>query len=184
MSQHLHYSLSVVLVWGRAHITRSLVAEPKGCQWYSLMTRKLNFSCTCVQLVLTCDQSLSIMATVISTNMCLLFRLVRYFVRGLSITISPTDITLAILYYDHALTLPAEIQRFWIRGSLTWPTLLFFVNRYLAFFGHFPVILQTFWNSSDLHHKFAVSTVSYAIESYLMVFSTDVSPLVLPNHLS
>ncbi|KIM81160.1 hypothetical protein PILCRDRAFT_503234 [Piloderma croceum F 1598] len=62
-------------------------------------------------------------------------------------------VSFVILYYDHALTLPAEIQRFWIRGSLTWPTFLFFANRYLAFLGHFPVILQTFWNSPDLVRK-------------------------------
>ena len=84
-----------------------------------------------------------------------------YFVRGLSICTSSTDITLVILYYDHALTLPAEIQRFWMRDLLTWPTILFLVNRYLAFFGHFPVILQSFWNSSDLPHKFTVGMLPY-----------------------
>jgi len=63
-----------------------------------------------------------------------------------------------ILYYDHALTLPMEIQRFWIRGPFTWATFFFFMNRYLAFLGHIPVIMQVFWDPSDLSHKFTVST--------------------------
>jgi len=84
-------------------------------------------------------------------------------------------VSFVILYYDHALTLPSEIQRFWIRGSLTWPTLLFFVNRYLAFFGHFPVILQTFWNSSDLHHKFAIC---HHLQSYHQYLETVIQLIV------
>ncbi|KIM74120.1 hypothetical protein PILCRDRAFT_14678 [Piloderma croceum F 1598] len=54
-------------------------------------------------------------------------------------------VSFVILYYDHALTLPMEIQRFWIRG-FTWATLFFFINRYLAFLGHIPVIMEVFWN--------------------------------------
>jgi len=65
-------------------------------------------------------------------------------------------VSFVILYYDHALTLPSEIQRFWARGPLTWPTFLFFVNRYLAFLGHFPVILEAFWNTSDSPRKIAM----------------------------
>lgn len=61
-----------------------------------------------------------------------------------------------ILYYDHTLTLPMEIQRFWIRG-FTWAKLFFFINRYLAFLGHIPVIMQVFWSPSNLSHKFTVS---------------------------
>ena len=61
-----------------------------------------------------------------------------------------------ILYYDHALTLSMEIQRFWIR-RFTWATLFFFINRYLAFLGHIPVIIQVFWSPSNLSHKFTVS---------------------------
>ena len=112
---------------------------------------------------------------------CFAWQVLRSWPKHLYLTYQRTSV---ILYYDHALTLPAEIQRVWIRGSLTWPTLLFFVNRYLAFFGHFPVILQSFWNSSDLPHKLAVSILSYAIEQHLRVFSPDVSPLVLPKHPS
>jgi hypothetical protein len=67
---------------------------------------------------------------------------------------------LVILYYDHALTLHMEIQRFWIRSSFTWATFFFFLNRYLAFLGHIPVIVQSFWDPSDLSHKFTVSIYS------------------------
>lgn len=68
-----------------------------------------------------------------------------------------------ILYYDHALTLPMEIQRFWMRG-FTWATMFFFINRYLAFLGHIPVIIQVFWRTSDLSYKFTVSIHSLVEE--------------------
>jgi hypothetical protein len=84
---------------------------------------------------------------------------------------------LVILYYDHALTLHMEIQRFWIRGSFTWATFFFFLNRYLAFLGHIPVIVQSFWDPSDLSHKFTVSIYCW-LEGFqhLNVFIADVSP--------
>ena len=67
---------------------------------------------------------------------------------------------LVILYYDHALTLHMEIQRFWNRGSFKWGTFFFFLNRYLAFLGHIPVIVQYFWDPSDISYKFIVSIYS------------------------
>ena len=64
---------------------------------------------------------------------------------------------LVILYYDHALTLHEEIQRYWIRAPLTWATFFFFLNRYLAFLGHIPIIMDIFWNISNLPRKATVS---------------------------
>ncbi|OSD03712.1 hypothetical protein PYCCODRAFT_1434104 [Trametes coccinea BRFM310] len=50
---------------------------------------------------------------------------------------------LAILYYDFVLTIPQEIERFWSR-KLSWPSFLFFLNRYLSVIGHIPVIIEFF----------------------------------------
>lgn len=73
----------------------------------------------------------------------------------------PAYITLVILYYDHASTLQMEIERFWNRGPYTWPTFFFFLNRYLAFLGHFPVIIESFWTSTDIQHKSTVCMTSW-----------------------
>ncbi|TBU31242.1 hypothetical protein BD311DRAFT_776228 [Dichomitus squalens] len=49
----------------------------------------------------------------------------------------------AILYYDYALTIVAEVERFWMRRwSLV--SLIFFLNRYLSLLGHIPVAYELF----------------------------------------
>ncbi|TBU38854.1 hypothetical protein BD309DRAFT_483972 [Dichomitus squalens] len=54
------------------------------------------------------------------------------------------SVSLAILYYDYALTIGAEVERFWMRRrSLV--SHIFFLNRYLALIGHIPVIYEFFW---------------------------------------
>ncbi|KAF8072079.1 hypothetical protein FPV67DRAFT_1483847 [Lyophyllum atratum] len=55
-------------------------------------------------------------------------------------------VSFVILYYDYALTLPAEVQRFW-SSPLSWAPSFFYVNRYLALFGHIPVMIQYYWDS-------------------------------------
>lgn len=52
---------------------------------------------------------------------------------------------IALLYYDHLLTLPAERARYWTR-PLTWPAAFFFANRYLAAGGQVPIAVQLFWH--------------------------------------
>ncbi|TBU51489.1 hypothetical protein BD310DRAFT_834222, partial [Dichomitus squalens] len=49
-----------------------------------------------------------------------------------------------ILYYDYALTIGAEVERFWMRRQ-SLVSLIFFLNRYLALIGHVPMIYELFW---------------------------------------
>jgi len=53
-------------------------------------------------------------------------------------------VSFVILYYDYALTLPAEVDRFWSKRHISWGLALFYGNRYLSLFGHIPVIYQYF----------------------------------------
>lgn len=56
---------------------------------------------------------------------------------------SLVELTLAILYYDYALTFTAEVTYFWPpRNKIRWPVFLFFVNRYLVVCGHVFLILE------------------------------------------
>jgi hypothetical protein len=84
-----------------------------------------------------------------------------------------------ILYYDHALTLSMEIQRFWTRGPFTWATFFFFVNRYLAFLGYFPVVLWVFWDPSDLPYKFIICRHMLSYHQYIEVASQLVVGVLL-----
>jgi hypothetical protein len=52
-----------------------------------------------------------------------------------------------ILYYDYALTLPDEAERFWATRSITWASFFFYVNRYLCLLGHIPVMVQYYWDA-------------------------------------
>jgi len=56
-------------------------------------------------------------------------------------------ISFTILYYDYALTFGLEISTFWSARRCNWGSVIFFVNRYVSFFGHIPVIAEMF-----LHH--------------------------------
>ncbi|RDB31003.1 hypothetical protein Hypma_000082 [Hypsizygus marmoreus] len=69
-------------------------------------------------------------------------------------------VSFVILYYDYALTLPAEVERFWASKSVSWASGFFYVNRYLVIFGHIPVMVQYYWDS---RHK---STKMYVPASY------------------
>ena len=51
----------------------------------------------------------------------------------------------AILYYDYALTLATEIERFWPpKRRLGWASCTFLINRYISVVGHVPVFAQSF----------------------------------------
>ncbi|KAF8189492.1 hypothetical protein K438DRAFT_1832686 [Mycena galopus ATCC 62051] len=58
----------------------------------------------------------------------------------------------ALLYYDFLLTLDLEISRYW-GTSLSWPTLLFFLNRYLTLLGNVPAVVQRFWTAPSTPDK-------------------------------
>ncbi|KAI0259173.1 hypothetical protein BC834DRAFT_974497 [Gloeopeniophorella convolvens] len=50
-----------------------------------------------------------------------------------------------ILYYDYLLTLPREIEYLWPpRHRVTFASSLYFLNRYMAIFGHMPVAYEIF----------------------------------------
>jgi len=56
-------------------------------------------------------------------------------------------VSFVILYYDYALTLPDEIQRFWATRSITWASAFFYLSRYITLLGHIPVMVQYYWDS-------------------------------------
>ncbi|KAF7761908.1 hypothetical protein Agabi119p4_9900 [Agaricus bisporus var. burnettii] len=81
-------------------------------------------------------------------------------------------ISMTILAYEYFLTFPYEVERFWPRRlknsfyffnerdeydgtgfhrtrscSFNWSSFLFFSNRYIALFGHFPVMVELFWRT-------------------------------------
>ncbi|THH16610.1 hypothetical protein EW146_g4061 [Bondarzewia mesenterica] len=57
-------------------------------------------------------------------------------------------VAIIILYYDYFITLPAEIVRIWSR-PLAKPSMWFFVNRYVPFFGNVVVLVFTLHDSGD-----------------------------------
>ncbi|KAA1473148.1 hypothetical protein DENSPDRAFT_851409 [Dentipellis sp. KUC8613] len=59
-----------------------------------------------------------------------------------------------VLYYDYALTFPAELEYYWRPGSFNWASGVFFINRYVALVGHLPVVYQCFVPPSTIgRHK-------------------------------
>ncbi|KAK7683059.1 hypothetical protein QCA50_013731 [Cerrena zonata] len=52
--------------------------------------------------------------------------------------------SLAVLFYDYALTLELEIKLFWARSSPTWPSFFFFLARYSALIIHIPIAVEFF----------------------------------------
>ncbi|KAG6907218.1 hypothetical protein DXG01_009874 [Tephrocybe rancida] len=71
----------------------------------------------------------------------------------------------AILYYDYALTLPAEIDRFWSTRTISWVSGFYYLNRYLTLFGHIPVMVQQYW-------AFEGPSVTQAIVGILLIMRT------------
>ncbi|KAF9534350.1 hypothetical protein CPB83DRAFT_330507 [Crepidotus variabilis] len=76
---------------------------------------------------------------------------------------------LVLLYYDYALTLSDEIERFWVaKPKLTIASALFYTNRYLSLFGHLPNLLEYFWTSSN-PRRVTVCTNLVISHSYITV---------------
>jgi len=58
---------------------------------------------------------------------------------------------LVILYYDYALTFSREVEFFWPHENrVGWISSLFFLNRYVAIFGHIPIVLRLIPGSDSL----------------------------------
>ncbi|KAF8055681.1 hypothetical protein FPV67DRAFT_804090 [Lyophyllum atratum] len=83
-------------------------------------------------------------------------------------------IFLVILYYDYTLTLPAEVQRFW-SSPLSWAPSFFYVNRYLALFGHIPVMIQYYWDS---RHSNTEEMFFFFFFCIILFCSRRIAPLV------
>jgi hypothetical protein len=54
----------------------------------------------------------------------------------------------AILLCEYCLTFVAEVERCWGR-RLNWALGFFYLNRYLALFGHIPIMLEYFLSTSN-----------------------------------
>ncbi|KAJ7429732.1 hypothetical protein B0H11DRAFT_1629598, partial [Mycena galericulata] len=52
----------------------------------------------------------------------------------------------ALLFYNYFLTFEWEISRYW-GSKITWPTVLFFLNRYGTLLGNIPAVIQAFWTT-------------------------------------
>jgi len=55
----------------------------------------------------------------------------------------------AILLYDYCLTFVAEVESWWAVRRLSWGLVFFYLNRYLVLFGHIPIMLGSFWSTSN-----------------------------------
>jgi hypothetical protein len=64
-------------------------------------------------------------------------------------------ISFTLLFYDFLLTLDLEISRYW-GTPLSWPTLLFFLNRYLTLLGNVPAVVQRFWTTPSTPDKIKI----------------------------
>lgn len=83
-------------------------------------------------------------------------------------------VSFVILYYDYALTLSSEVDRFWSSKSLTWASSFFYINRYLSLFGHIPIIVQDFWDfrlpkAREICFSFATFHEYFAVAVQLVV---------------
>lgn len=83
-------------------------------------------------------------------------------------------VSFVILYYDYALTLPAEVERFWSSRSLSWASSLFYVNRYLSLFGHIPVMIQYYWDS----RRFNTREICPALSSFHQYLAVAIQVMV------
>ncbi|KAJ7152686.1 hypothetical protein C8R43DRAFT_1003280 [Mycena crocata] len=57
-------------------------------------------------------------------------------------------IPFTIVLYDYVLTVEQEVARYW-GTRLTWPTFLFYLNRYTALFGTIPILVEFLLTNSD-----------------------------------
>ncbi|KAE9386549.1 hypothetical protein BT96DRAFT_519125 [Gymnopus androsaceus JB14] len=60
-----------------------------------------------------------------------------------------------IVIYDYLLTFDLEVKRFWKanHGTLRFPAILFYLNRYITLLGVLPVMLFTVWPEPVLNYN-------------------------------
>ncbi|KAJ7260124.1 hypothetical protein C8J57DRAFT_1471769 [Mycena rebaudengoi] len=77
-------------------------------------------------------------------------------------------VAFTLLFYDYFLTLEWEVSRYW--GSpLTFPTVLFYANRYVTLFGNIPVVIQYFWTTSSTPSKVVVCGHLESFHQYYII---------------
>jgi len=81
-------------------------------------------------------------------------------------------VSFVILYYDYFLSLATEIEHFWPpKRCITWPSILFFCNRYLSLIGSVPVVLEEFYNSGkdelcaplQTYHHYYITVIQFIV---------------------
>ncbi|KAI0305341.1 hypothetical protein B0F90DRAFT_1703614 [Multifurca ochricompacta] len=86
---------------------------------------------------------------------------------------------ISLLYYDHILTLPAEVSHIWSQ-AISPNTFLFLLNRYTAFLGNIAVSVIFFSNLTNSVES--CSAVAYARQALLVLSQVIVSG-VFSHHL-
>ncbi|KAJ7466818.1 hypothetical protein B0H11DRAFT_2239687 [Mycena galericulata] len=84
-------------------------------------------------------------------------------------------IAFTLLFYDYFLTLEWEISRYW-GSKITWPTVLFFLNRYGTLLGNIPVVIQTFWTTPSTPEK---SSLESYHQYFLIIIQVVVGTLLV-----
>ncbi|ESK87060.1 hypothetical protein Moror_11941 [Moniliophthora roreri MCA 2997] len=63
-------------------------------------------------------------------------------------------ISFTLIYYEYFITLEIEVERYWAHWrTFSLASTIFFLNRYVAVFGHVPVIVQYFWTKEPSPYK-------------------------------
>ncbi|KAF7349433.1 hypothetical protein MSAN_01733200 [Mycena sanguinolenta] len=95
-------------------------------------------------------------------------------------------VAFTLLYYDFCLTIPREVSRYW-GTRLTWPTFLFYLNRYASISGTAPVIVEYFLDlaqskSAVTYHQVAAIIAQIVVGAMLVTRTYALygqSPMVL-----
>ncbi|KAI8972586.1 hypothetical protein BD414DRAFT_540227 [Trametes punicea] len=87
-----------------------------------------------------------------------------------------SSIAFTLLYYDFVLTFRQEVERYW-SGTLSWPSFLFFLNRYMSIMSHIPVIVEFFGIIPESRIAFqqyhrVISMVIQAVVAALLLLRT------------
>lgn len=82
----------------------------------------------------------------------------------------PLNYLSAILYFDHLITIPAEVSCIWKR-NLTMSSILFVINRYCAFVGYILVLGFIFWPPENLIVRNLIrSCLRLATDNHMTLF--------------
>jgi len=86
-------------------------------------------------------------------------------------------VSVAILYYDYALTFQTELSLFWSSQQFKWGTVIFFLNRYTIFFGYMPTIVELFFRNPEDNLKTCHKLTSY--QQYMTVIVQAIVAVIM-----